>query len=155
MLAENGVSPEILAKLEWMGISSIGNMLAAIKFAKYYELGENDVVFTVFTDSMAMYGSRLADLNSERGSYDQRQADRDYDRLTGTSIDHVLELSHVDKRRVHQLKYFSWVEQLGKSVDELRAQWEDHRNYWSCLRTQSAELDALIDEFNAEVARQA
>ena len=95
----------------------------------------------------------IADLNSERGAYDPRQADRDYDRLSGTSIDHVLELSHVDKRRVHQLKYFSWVEQLGKSVDELRAQWEDHRNYWSCLRTQSAELDALIDEFNAEVAR--
>ena len=153
VLADNGVSPETLAKLEWMGISSIGNMLAAIKFAKYYELGANDVVFTVFTDSMAMYGSRLADLNSERGAYDQRQADRDYDRLSGTSIDHVLELSHVDKRRVHQLKYFSWVEQLGKNVDELRAQWEDHRNYWGCLRTQSAELDALIDEFNAEAAR--
>ena len=152
VLAENGVSPEILAKLDWMGISSIGNMLAAIKFAKYYELNENDVVFTVFTDSMAMYGSRLADLNGERGAYDQRQADRDYDRLAATSIDHVLELSHVDKRRVHQLKYFSWVEQLGKDVGELRAQWEDHRHYWGCLRTQSAELDALIDEFNAEVA---
>jgi cysteine synthase len=153
VLADNGVAPEIIGKLDWMGISSIGNMLAAIKFAKYYELSENDVVFTVFTDSMAMYGSRLADLNGERGAYGQRQADRDYDRLSGTSIDHVLELSHVDKRRVHQLKYFSWVEQLGKDVGELRAQWEDHRNYWSCLRTQSAELDALIDEFNAEAAR--
>ena len=153
VLADNGVAPEIIGKLDWMGISSIGNMLAAIKFAKYYELNENDVVFTVFTDSMAMYGSRLADLNGERGAYDQRQADRDYDRLSGTSIDHVLELSHVDKRRVHQLKYFSWVEQLGKDVGELRAQWEDHRHYWSCLRTQSAELDALIDEFNAEAAR--
>lgn len=153
VLADNGVAPEIIGQLDWMGISSIGNMLAAIKFAKYYELNENDVVFTVFTDSMAMYGSRLADLNGERGVYDQRQADRDYDRLSGTSIDHVLELSHVDKRRVHQLKYFSWVEQLGKDVGELRAQWEDHRHYWSCLRTQSAELDALIDEFNAEVAR--
>ena len=153
VLADNGVAPEILAKLEWMGISSIGNMLAAVKFAKYYELGANDVVFTVFTDSMAMYGSRLADLNSERGAYDPRQADRDYDRLAATSIDHVLELSQVDKRRVHQLKYFSWVEQLGKSVDELRAQWEDHRNYWRCLRTQSAEIDALIEEFNAEACR--
>ena len=100
---------------------------------------------------MDMYQSRLAELNAERGAYDQRQADRGYDRLAGISIDHVLELSQVDKRRVHQLKYFSWVEQLGKSVDELRAQWSDHRNYWGCLRTQSAELDKLIGEFNAEV----
>jgi cysteine synthase len=135
-----------------MGISSIGNMLGAVKFAKYYELGEHDVVFTVFTDSMAMYQSRLAELNAERGAYDQRQADRDVDRLAGTGIEHVLELSHVDRRRVHQLKYFSWVEQLGKSVDELRAQWSDHRTYWGCLRTQSSQLDRLIEEFNAEVA---
>jgi cysteine synthase len=150
LLAENGVSKEVLDKLEWMGISSIGNMIGAIKFAKYYELGENDVVFTVFTDSMAMYQSRLEELNAERGVYDQRQADRDYDRLSGISLDYVLELSQVDKRRVHQLKYFSWVEQLGKSVEELRAQWDDHRNYWGCLRTQSTDLDVMIEEFNAE-----
>ncbi len=150
VLAENGVSKEVLDQLEWMGISSVGNMIASIKFAKYYELGENDVVFTVFTDSMAMYRSRLTELDAERGAYDQRQADRDYDRLSGISSDHMLELSQVDKRRVHQLKYFSWVEQLGKTVEELRAQWDDHRNYWGCLRTQTAELDKMIDEFNAE-----
>jgi HPt (histidine-containing phosphotransfer) domain-containing protein len=150
VLADNGTSKAVLDRLEWMGISSVGNMIAAIKFAKYYELGESDVVFTVFTDSMAMYQSRLNELNAERGAYDQRQADRDYDRLSGLSIDHVLELSQVDKRRVHQLKYFSWVEQLGKSVEELRAQWDDHRNYWGCLRSQSADLDRMIDEFNAE-----
>ncbi len=152
-LAENGVGQEVLDKLEWMGISSIGNMIGAIKFAKYYELGEHDVVFTVFTDSMAMYQSRLAELNTERGAYDQRQVDRDVDRLSGISLDHVLELSHVDKRRVHQLKYFTWVEQLGKSVEELRAQWDDYRNYWGCLRTQTEDLDAMINEFNAEVGK--
>jgi len=151
-LAENGVGQEVLDKLAWMGISSIGNMIGAVKFAKYYELGENDVVFTVLTDSMAMYQSRLDGLNAERGAYDQRQADRDLDRLSGISLDYVLELSQVDKRRVHQLKYFTWVEQLGKNVDELRAQWDDHRNYWGCLRTQTADLDRMIDEFNAEAA---
>jgi hypothetical protein len=65
----------------------------------------------------------------------------------------MLELSQVDKRRVHQLKYFSWVEQLGKTVEELRAQWDDHRNYWGCLRTQTADLDAMIGEFNAKAAK--
>lgn len=153
LLAENGVSAEDIAKLDLMGISGVANMLAAIKMAKYYEMDENDVVFTMFTDSMVMYASRIEELDAERGTYDQRQADRDYDRLMGTSIDHVLEMSQVDKRRVHQLKYFLWIEQLGKGVDELRAQWDDHRNYWGGLRAQAADLDVMINEFNAEVLR--
>ncbi|MGA2548029.1 MAG: pyridoxal-5-phosphate-dependent protein subunit beta, partial [Rectinemataceae bacterium] len=152
-LVECGVSPALLSKLDWLGISGVGNMLAAIKFAKYYELGAEDVVFTVFTDSMEMYGSRLAELTAARGKYDQRQADRDLDRLLGTSIDHVLELSQVDKRRIHQLKYFSWIEQLGKDVAELRAQWDDYRGYWGGLRAQVGDLDAMIDDFNREVLR--
>ena len=151
LLAAAGVDAATLARLDWLGISSIGNLVAAIKFAKYCELGAQDVVLTVFTDSMSMYGSRLLELTRERGAYGQRQADRDSDRLAGLSVDHVLELTHVDRRRVHQLKYFTWVEQLGKSVDELRAQWSDHRAYWGCLRTQAAELDQLIEAFNAEV----
>jgi len=150
-LVEAGVLPETVAKLELLGISGVGNLIAAIKFAKYYELGEDEVVFTMFTDSMAMYGSRLAEMNAERGAYTQRQADRDLDMLMGLSVDHVLELSQVDKRRVHQLKYFTWVEQLGKGVDELRAQWNEHRAYWGGLRSQVGALDAMIEEFNAEV----
>ena len=81
MLAEAGVSAEIAAKLDWIGISGVGNLIGAIKFAKYFELGENDVVFTMFTDSMEMYGSRLAELTAARGAYDQRQADRDLEAL--------------------------------------------------------------------------
>jgi cysteine synthase len=153
LLAEQGVSSEILAKLEWIGISGIGNMLGAIKFAKYYELGEDDIVFTVFTDSMAMYGSRLRELDAQRGHYDQRQADRDYDRLQGVSVDHVLELSQVDKRRIHNLKYFSWIEQQGKELSELRAQWDNYREYWGGLHAQVGELDNLIVDFNKEVLR--
>lgn len=151
VLAEAGVGAVVLEKLEWLGISGVGNLLGAIKFAKYYELGENDVVFTMFTDSMAMYGSRLVELREERGPYDQRQADRDFALLQGISIDHVLELSQVDKRRIHNLKYFTWIEQLGKELTELRAQWEDYRNYWGGLHGQTVALDALIEEFNAEV----
>ena len=153
LLADAGVSAELIAKLDWIGISGIGNLIGAIKMAKYYELGENDVVFTVFTDSMELYGSRLTELTAERGVYDTRQADRDYERLTSLSIDHVLELSQVDKRRVHNLKYFTWIEQLGKDLGELRAQWDDYRAYWGGLRGQVADLDKMIEEFNAEVAK--
>jgi cysteine synthase len=152
-LAEAGVDAALQSRLGWLGISSLGNLTAAIKFAKYYELGPSDLVFTVFTDSMAMYQSRLAEMNASQGAYGQRQADRDFERLQALSVDHVLELSQTDKRRIHQLKYFSWVEQLGKDTAELRAQWDDHQNYWGCLRTQAAELDRLIGDFNAEVLR--
>jgi len=153
VLAESGVPADTIAKLDWLGISGVGNMLGAIKFAKYFELGANDVVFTVFTDSMTMYGSRLRELEAERGKYDQRQADRDYALLQSASVDHVLELSQVDKRRIHNLKYFSWIEQQGKDLAELRAQWDDHRAYWGGLRGQVGELDAMIDDFNREVMR--
>jgi len=152
-LKEAGVKDDVLSKLDLMGISGVGNLVGAIKFAKYYELTEDDVVFTMFTDSMVMYQSRLEELAAERGAYDQRQADRDLDRLAGISVDHFLELSQVDKRRVHQLKYFTWIEQQGKDVGELRAQWNDHRAYWGGLRGQSQAIDQMIKDFNAEVQK--
>lgn len=152
-LVEAGADPETVGKLDLAGISGIGNLVAAIKMAKYYEMGEKDVVFTMFTDSMGMYRSRLAELEAERGVYGGRQADRDLDRLQGIGIDQVLELSQGDKRRIHNLKYFTWIEQLGKSLDELRAQWNDAHNYWGGLHGQADDLDVLIEEFNAEVAK--
>jgi cysteine synthase A len=153
LLVENGASSDLVSKLDWLGISGVGNLVAAIKFAKYYELGENDIVFTMFTDSMELYGSRIRELTAERGKYDQRQADRDYERMQAIDVDHLLELSYVDKRRVHNLKYFTWIEQLGKELSELRAQWDDYRAYWGDLHAQVGQMDAMIDDFNAEVRR--
>jgi len=150
-LLEAGADPEALTKLDWMGISGVGNLIGAIKMAKYYELGEEDIVFTMFTDSMELYGSRLRELRAERGDYGQRQADRDLESIRSLGLDHVFEMSQVDRRRVHNLKYFTWIEQLGKSLDELRAQWEDYRDYWGSLYDQVGDIDAMIEEFNREV----
>ena len=152
VLGEARVPPELIAMLDLIGISGIGNLVAAIKLSRYLELDEHDVLFTVFTDSLELYGSRLTELTEQRGTYDRRQADRDYERLTSLSVDHVLELTHVDKRRVHNLKYFTWVEQLGKDSEELRAQWTDYRSYWGDLHAQVSRIDELIEEFNREVA---
>jgi hypothetical protein len=153
LLLEAGNDPSIVEKLDWLGISGAGNLIAAIKFAKYYELGEDDIVFTMFTDSMELYQSRLAELTAERGLYDQRQADRDYECLQDLSVDYVFEMTHIDKRRVHNLKYFTWIEQLGKELPELRAQWNDYRNYWGSLHQQVSALDELIEDFDAEVQK--
>ena len=83
----------------------------------------------------------------------QRQADRDLDLLKNLSVDYVADLTHAERRRIHNLKYYTWIEQLGKDLAELRAQWDDYRAYWGGLHGQQAALDAMIAEFNAEVAK--
>ena len=72
-LKEQGVPEDIVNRLDVLGISGICNMLTAIKMAKYYELTENDVILTVFTDSESLYLSRLGELQSERGGILPRQ----------------------------------------------------------------------------------
>jgi cysteine synthase len=147
-LARQGVSEELLDRLSWLGISGVGNLLAAIKFAKYYELGENDVVMTVLTDSMEMYQSRLAELNAERSEFSDLDAAGSYHRyLLGQSIDYVQELSYYDRKRVHNLKYYTWVEQQGKTFAEIQAQWYDD-SYWTNIPALAEEIDSLIEEFN-------
>jgi cysteine synthase len=73
-LKERGINPELVEKLELMGISSIANLLGAIKMAKYYEMDENDMVLTVATDSMELYQSRIKELNEEKGEYAEYQS---------------------------------------------------------------------------------
>lgn len=149
-LAKMGVDQELIEKLPWLGISCMGNLLAAIKFAKYYELGENDVVLTVLTDSMEMYGSRLNEMNEDRGEFTELDAAATYHRyLLGTAIDHVQELGYYDRKRIHNLKYYTWVEQQGKTYQEIQAQWYDD-NYWNDIPKQVGAIDALIEEFNAK-----
>ncbi len=148
-LARQGVSAALINQLPLMGISGVANLLAAIKFAKYYELGENDVVATVLTDSMDMYHSRLSELTMEHGEFNAADAVAAYHRyLLGTTIDHVLELDYYQRKRVHNLKYYTWVEQQGKTCDEIQAQWFDH-GYWNDIPGKAQEIDALIEEFNA------
>ncbi len=150
-LVSKGVPEALVAQLDLLGFSGISNVLSAIKFAKYYELGENDIVLTILTDSMELYQSRLQEMRTEFGEYTEKDAAADYARwLMQQSTDNMLELRYPDRRRVHNLKYFTWVEQQGKTYDEILAQWYDP-DYWTGFQRQAAEIDALIEEFNAEV----
>jgi hypothetical protein len=150
-LAAQGVPQEIIAQLDLMGFSGISNVLSAIKFAKYYELGENDIILTVLTDSMQLYQSRLKEMHAEYGAYSEKDAAADFARyLQGQSTDNLLELRYPDRRRVHNLKYFTWVEQQGKTYAEIQAMWQEP-DYWTDVQKQVPEIDALIEEFNAEV----
>jgi cysteine synthase A len=143
-----GVPKDITERLDLLGISSIANLLGAIKTAKYYEMNENDVVLTIATDSMELYRSRLRELREERGDYSRLEAAKDFDScLMGQTVDHMLELSYWDKKRMHNLKYFTWVEQQGKDVEELDAQWYDE-DYWKSKFNSYREWDERIREFN-------
>lgn len=147
-LKSKGVSEEIIDKLHLLGISSIANLIGSIKMAKYYEMNENDIVFTIATDSMELYQSRIEELQEEKGEYTDNQAAVDFDTcLLNLATDHMLELSYWDKKRMHNLKYFTWVEQIGKDVEELDRQWYDE-NYWRDKYRSYTEWDKLIREFN-------
>jgi cysteine synthase len=150
-LVDRGVKPDLVEQLPLLGISGIANLLAAIKFARYYELGSNDVVVTVATDSMEMYGSRLVELTDSRGGFTALDAAGAYHRhLLGAGIDHVHELSYYDRKRIHNLKYYTWVEQQGKTFEEIQAQWYDE-GYWTSIQAMVDPIDKLIDAFNAGV----
>jgi cysteine synthase len=151
-LEARGVPAAAIERLPELGISGVANLLSAIKFARWYELGERDVVVTVATDSVEMYRSRLAELDEERGTLSATDAAVALERhLLGTGIDHVQELGHWERKRVHNLKYFTWVEQQGKDVAELDAQWHDP-DYWTAIQALADPVDELITAFNERVA---
>lgn len=137
--------------LSMLGISSICNLLAAIKTAKAFDMDNHDVIFTIFTDSTDLYRSRLSELKDERGPYTTIQAAQDFaGPLAHQGIDYFKELSYTDRKSIHHLKYFTWVEQQGKTSDELNAQWDPA--YWHHLFEDEVKyFDELISEFNTTI----
>jgi len=146
-LAGEGLKPDFLARLPLVGISGICNLVAAVKVAKHYELDGRDVLVTPLTDSMDLYASRKQELREERGPYTRQRAAQDYARyLLGAGIDFLQELGYRDRKRLHNLKYFTWVEQQGKTSEELAQLWEP--DFWTGIWSEVGEWDRLIGEFN-------
>lgn len=151
-LVKQGIKEDFVNKLDLLGISGVGNLIGAIKFAKYYELDSKDIVFTILTDSMELYQSRLKEMHEKYGKFTEMDASKIfYKSLQSLSIDYMQELSHYDKKRIHNLKYYTWIEQQGKDLEELNAQWYDYKNYWKKVQSLTPKIDNLIEEFNKEV----
>ena len=149
-LDRRGVAAELVEQLPLLGISSICNLVAAIQAARYYELDERDVMFTPLTDSMEMYASRVAEQREEHGAYTDADAGAHFARyLEGIGIDHLRELDYYDRKTLHNLKYFTWVEQQQRDVEELRQMWD--ADFWTETFSQVDEWDQLIEKFNARV----
>ena len=149
LLIDSGVNANLVKDLPLLGISSIGNLLACIKMAKYFEYNEDDVIFTCFTDSAGMYESRIQEQRALKGDYSELQAALDREAaLNSQAYDNFLELSYQDRKRIHNLKYYTWVEQQGKTYEEILKQWDPQ--YWvETFEENLDELDRAIEEFNA------
>ena len=152
-LASLGVKASELKSLPLLGISSICNLLAAIKAAKYFELNERDVIFTIFTDSTELYGSRVEELRAGLGTYRAQDAVADFaGPLAHQGVDYFKELTYPERKAIHNLKYYTWVEQQGKTLGELNEQWSPE--YWRALfEDEVVYFDQLIEEFNQQAAR--
>ena len=148
LIQDLGVPEKLVNNLHLMGFSSIANVLMCIKMAKYYDLQSDDVLVTVWTDSMDLYQSRLQELQTELGDYTKVEAAVDFHRsIKGLKTDYMEELSYQAKKRIHHLKYFTWVEQQGMDIRELDRQWYD-KQYWANIHKLTPKIDELITSFN-------
>lgn len=145
-----GIDKDLVEKLELIGISGIANILSAIKTAKYYEMNADDVIVSLATDAAEMYTSRLEELNVEKGAYTTLQAAKDMEKcLFGQATDHLKELTYYDRKAIHNLKYFTWIEQQEKDLEDLNQLWND-RDVWEQQFQQATRWDEMINDFNEE-----
>jgi cysteine synthase len=146
-LAGEGIEKSLIEQLPLVGISGVCNLVAAIKTAKHFEFGSKDVVFTCLTDSMQLYGSRLEEERARCGAYDRAAAARCFGRyLEAITDDHFRELTFPDRKAIHNLKYFTWVEQQQRSVEDLNRLWD--AGFWTEMFSQVDEWDRLIAALN-------
>jgi cysteine synthase A len=144
-----GVADDVLAGLPSLGLSSICNVLGAIKVAKYYGMGPDDVILTVATDGASMYESEhtLALNRYFSDGFDEVAAAAVYgEHLLGAATDNLLELTRVDRERIFNLGYYTWVEQQGISLEDFEARRKP--TFWAGVHELVSDWDALIDDFN-------
>ena len=150
-LGARGVAAEVVAALPHFGFSSICNVIAAIKTSKRLGLGRDDAIVTVATDGAELYATEVDKAVSRRfdGVFDREVAERALDQhLLGANIEHTLHLSPLDRDRIFNLGYFTWVEQQGVSVPEFERR--RSQSFWRDLRPAIPVWDDLIRAFNAE-----
>jgi len=145
------VDPLLAKQLASIGLSGIANIVAAIKVAKHLELGASDVIVTIATDGATLYDSERATYFGRHysGGFDQVHAGEIFGRhLQGISDDHVIELTRVDRRRIFNLGYYTWVEQQGVSVADFDRRKET--DFWTGLQGSIPAWDKLIKQFNED-----
>ncbi|MDP2350841.1 MAG: pyridoxal-phosphate dependent enzyme [Chloroflexota bacterium] len=153
LVRRRGVPAELVDALRSLGVSSICNVLAAIKVARHQRLGPDDVILTVATDGAEMYGTELDRIAARDfpGGFDAVAAGETFGGyLQAAAEDHVLEATRADRDRIFNLGYFTWVEQQGVPIDEFEARRTPA--FWTATRDIVGRWDELIEEFNEQVS---
>jgi hypothetical protein len=131
-----------------VGISSICNIFGAIKTAKYYNMGKDDLIVTIATDGLDRYGSVMNDMRRDYGVVDEVEAvARVRSLFHARTTDHIWEGDADNRARWHNLKYYTWVEQQGKTVQELDAQKDP--KWWESEQQRVFEIDEKLKEYRA------
>jgi hypothetical protein len=145
------LDPALVDAFAEVGISGLANIVASIKLAKHLDLGANDVIMTVATDSAALYGS-------EREGYAAKHYPDGFEEVNAGEIfagaveavtdDHMLELRHQDRKRIFNLGYYTWVEQQGVRFEDFERRKD--QSFWRGLIDGIPAWDRLIESFNVE-----
>ena len=149
LFGHKGIDQEQIAGLANFGLSSIANVLGAIKYAKYMDLGEQDMVLTVATDGAAMYQTEMniAEDKYFAGTFNEVTAAETFGHhVLGIGVDHMQELSRVDRERIFNLGYYTWVEQQGTSLEDFNQRRD--QSFWDGLLSLAPVWDKMIERFN-------
>ncbi len=148
LIKKLGLESSLVDKFPEFGFSSIANILASIKLAKYNNLGKEDAIITVATDGADLYLSELEKTKKNfKGTFDITACEKIYKKyVTEIDLDNMIKLSNNDKERIFNLGYYTWVEQQGVSLNDFEKRkdqkfWLEHFNHM-------ISLDKRIEEFN-------
>ncbi len=156
LAGRRGIAADLVTRLSSLGLSSICNVVAAIKLAKYFDLGPDDLVMTVATDGAMMYGTEREKAVKKYfgGTFDTLAAGEAFgEHLAGAATDHLLELTARDRDRIFNLGYYTWVEQQGVTLEAFEAR--RSQTFWRNLRGTVPQWDQMIAEFNRQAGVEA
>ncbi|MBL8147834.1 MAG: pyridoxal-phosphate dependent enzyme [Anaerolineae bacterium] len=132
------------------GISGVCHILGSIKTARHFGLGKDDVIVTAATDGFDRYPSEMDKLRVREGALDEARAVGHIEGIFhAQKTDWVQDGTRLNHERWHNLKYYTWVEQQGKTVQELDAQRDPA--WWEAHQRRVAEIDARLVEWRRSV----
>ena len=148
LIEKKGLEDNLVKRFPEFGFSSIANILASIKLAKYMNLSSDDAILTVATDGADLYSTELEKIKKDFvGSFDTTACAELYGQyFQGATTDHMLELSQRDKERIFNLGYYTWVEQQGIDLSHFEAR--RNQAFWDQHLQNMLDLDEEIDRFN-------
>jgi len=146
---ELGLSGELIDLLANFGLSSICNVLAAIKTAKRLDFGADQAIVTVATDGAEMYSTEVDKAIAKHlgGNLDAATCARIYrEHVADQGTEHTMVMTETDRNRVFNLGYYTWVEQQGVSLADFERRRD--QQFWRELRPLVGAWDDMIGELN-------